>query len=142
MTHAPETRRCSTVSVSSAPAPTLSQLHIHPMRGFCSRRSTRDPKALARVLNDARALVSNPPFGRALPIAKNMVELVHADRVEMAALLLPGPWEAASTPRRVALTRAMALRIVCCWRPPGSKEPLAAASSITSGMSGARRRRS
>jgi hypothetical protein len=50
----------------------------------------RDPNALAQVLNGARALVSNPPFGRdALPIAECMVELVHAGRVEMAALLLP-----------------------------------------------------
>ena len=78
----------------------------------------RDPKALARVLNDARALVSNPPFGRdALPIAESLVELVHAGSVEMAALLLPALWEAAGGPRRVALMRAMALRIVCCWRP-------------------------
>jgi hypothetical protein len=37
----------------------------------------RDPKALARVLNGAGALVSNPPFGRdALPIAESVVELV------------------------------------------------------------------
>ena len=35
----------------------------------------RDPKALARVLNNARALVSNPPFGRdALPIAESLIE--------------------------------------------------------------------
>jgi hypothetical protein len=78
----------------------------------------RDPKALARVLNGARALVSNPPFGRdALPIAECMVELVHAGSVEMAALLLPALWETAGGPRRVALMRAMNLRIVCCWRP-------------------------
>jgi hypothetical protein len=35
----------------------------------------------------------------------------------MAALLAPALWEAASGPRRVTLMRAMALRIVCCWRP-------------------------
>ena len=117
MTHAPETRRCSTVSVSSAPA--FSQLHTHPMRGSCSRRSTRATRRRwARVLNNARALVSNPPFGRdALPIAESLVELVHAGSVEMAALLAPALWEAASGPRRVTLMRAMALRIVCCWRP-------------------------
>jgi hypothetical protein len=78
----------------------------------------RDPKALARVLNGARALVSNPPFKRdALPIAESLVELVHAGSVEMAALLLPALWEAAGSPRRVALMREMDLRILCCWRP-------------------------
>jgi hypothetical protein len=78
----------------------------------------RDPKAVARVLNGARALVSNPPFGRdALPIAESMVELVRAGNIEMAALLLPALWETAGGPRRVALMRAMDLRIVCCWRP-------------------------
>jgi hypothetical protein len=95
----------------------------------------RDPKALARVLGDAGARVSNPPFRRdALPIAESLVELVHANRVEMAALLLQP--RGRPNPRRVALMRAMA------GNQPGSKEPLAAASSITPGMSGVRLRRS
>jgi hypothetical protein len=78
----------------------------------------RDPKAVARVLNGARAIVSNSPFKEdALPVAESMVELVRAGNVEMAALLFPAPWETAGSPRRVALMRAMAVRIVCCWRP-------------------------
>ena len=35
----------------------------------------------------------------------------------MTALLLPALWEAAGGPRCVALMRAKAPRIVCCWRP-------------------------
>ena len=101
----------------------------------------RDSKALARVLNDARALVSNPPFGRdALQIAKSMVELVHASRIEMAALL-SAPWEAASNPRRVALMRAMA------WRPTwiegtAGRSKLNYAWHWTGKRDGVRRRRS
>jgi hypothetical protein len=87
----------------------------------------RDPKAVARVLNGARAIVSNSPFKEdALPVAESMVELVRAGNVEMAALLFPAPWETAGSPRRVALMRAMDLRIVCCWRPiwiEGTKRP-------------------
>jgi hypothetical protein len=35
----------------------------------------------------------------------------------MAALLFPALWETAGSPRRVALMRTMAARVVCCWRP-------------------------
>jgi hypothetical protein len=35
----------------------------------------------------------------------------------LAAYLLPLPWEAAGNPSRLALMRAVRLRIVCCWRP-------------------------
>jgi hypothetical protein len=78
----------------------------------------RDLPALTGALNGARAIVTNPPYDRdALPIVENAVELVFKGAVEMAAMLLPAPWEAAGTPRRVALMRAMNLRIVCGWRP-------------------------
>jgi hypothetical protein len=56
----------------------------------------RDHKALARVMNDDRTLVSNPTFGcDALPIAEN---LVCARNVKMAALLPAVLWEAVSGP--------------------------------------------
>ena len=76
----------------------------------------RDRHALARVLGDARALVSNLPFERdALPIAEawSSWSAPAMSRWPRA----PPLWEAAGGPRRVALMRAMDLRIVCCWRP-------------------------
>lgn len=65
-----------------------------------------------------RALVTNPPYGRATEaIVAAGVRAVQKGVVALAAYLLPLPWEAAGSPSRLVLMRSMRLRIVCCWRP-------------------------
>ncbi len=79
-----------------------------------------DPDALAEALGASRAIVSNPPYGRdAARIVHACVKLLEADAIELAALLLPLPWEAAGSASRLALMRHALFRgrIVCCWRP-------------------------
>lgn len=75
-----------------------------------------DPEALESVLGVSRSIVTNPPYGRdAEPIVRASVKLVEAGRIELAAFLLPVPWEAAGG--RADLMNAVRIRIVCCWRP-------------------------
>ena len=72
---------------------------------------------------DCRSLVTNPPYGRkAEPIVRAGVKLVERETIELAAFLVPLPWESAA--RRSGLMRSMTLRIVPCWRSvwvPGTK---------------------
>jgi hypothetical protein len=75
----------------------------------------RDPDALAAMLGPARSLVTNPPYGRdAQPIVEAGVELVRKGAIELAAFLVPLPWESAGG--RVDLLRRMRVRVVPCWR--------------------------
>jgi len=82
-----------------------------------------DPKAMADVLGTARSLVTNPPYGReAQPIVEAGVELVRKSAIELAAFLVPLPWEAAGG--RLDLLRRMRARVVPCWRSvwvPGTR---------------------
>ncbi len=83
----------------------------------------KDPDALARAKGSARALTSNPPYGRdAQPIVEAGVELVRRHAIELAAFLVPLPWEAAAG--RFDLLRSMRARIVPTWRSawvPGTR---------------------
>jgi hypothetical protein len=82
------------------------------------KADARDGLAIARRLGRCRSIVTNPPYGRiAQAIVKTGVDLVKTGDVEMAAFLLPLPWEAASNAERVHLLKKAAYRIVCCWRP-------------------------
>ena len=82
-----------------------------------------DPEALESVLGVSRSIVTNPPYGRdADAIVRASLQLVKAGRIELAAFLLPVPWETAGS--RVDVLRDMAVRIVPCWRStwvPGTK---------------------
>jgi hypothetical protein len=63
-----------------------------------------------------RSIVTNPPYGRtAVRIVEAALRLMDAGQVDLAAFLLPLPWEAAGT--RLELMRRLSLRIVCSWRP-------------------------
>ena len=103
-----------------------SDLHpdAYPARLDCWTTSidARDPVALDLALGSAKAIVTNPPYGRdAEPIVRAGIQLVDAKRVELAAFLVPLPWEAAGSRRDLMST---AIRIVPCWRSiwvPGTK---------------------
>jgi hypothetical protein len=75
-----------------------------------------DLAALAEAIGSARAVVCNPPYGRAAPaIVKAGVELVRNGTIELCAFLTPLPWIAASS--RVGLMNNATLVITCSWRP-------------------------
>ena len=109
----------------------------------------RDHAALYEVLGPCRSILTNPPTEDAtsrpkLPAPKNALErrfrknfpryakkelaadiatagmkLLEMGAIELFALLLPLPWEAAGGSRRLALMRSPLFRgrVVCCWRP-------------------------
>ena len=81
------------------------------------------PDDVASVLGVSRAIVTNPPYGRdAQPIVAAGVELVRRGQVDLAAFLVPLPWEAAAG--RLDILVQMRARIVPTWRStwvPGTK---------------------
>ena len=83
----------------------------------------KDPDAMAKAKGSARSLATNPPYGRdAEPIVRAGVELVVTGQIDLAAFLLPLPWEAARS--RADLMDSMRLRIVPMWRSvwiPGTR---------------------
>ncbi len=96
-----------------------SDLHpeAYPSRSFVLPYpvDARDPEALDAALGSARSIVTNPPYGRdAEPIVRAVVTLVQARRIQLAAFLLPIPWETAGS--RYFLLCEMTLRIVPLWR--------------------------
>jgi len=104
-----------------------SDLYPDAYRGRVDRWTTpvdaRDPAALIAALGTARSIATNPPYGRdAEPIVRACVKLVDERHVELAAVLVPLPWEAAGS--RSDLMARVSLRIVPCWRSvwvPGTK---------------------
>ena len=83
----------------------------------------RSYNALVAALGSTRSIATNPPYGRdAEPIVRVGVQLVRDGLIELAAFLVPLPWEAAGS--RFAILCDMTLRIVPCWRSvwvPGTK---------------------
>ena len=92
-------------------------------RAWAAPVDASDPEALDAALGSARSIVTNPPYGRdAEPIVRASLKLLKAGRIELAAFLLPLPWETAGS--RALMLRGMAVRVVPCWRSvwvPGTK---------------------
>ena len=88
-----------------------------------------DPEALELALGSARSVVSNPPYGRdAEPIVRASVKLVEAGRIELAAFLVPLPWEAAGG--RAELMSAVRFALSAAGVRCGSPGPTAAARCV------------